>query len=124
VLPSGALASITGAPGIGKTYLLCAVAAAVTTGGSVQGTDGELERLQLGNVLYLSGDDRRTQLILKNRCAVTDTLKLPALTGNESLCKRRAAMNSAFLTMNWKNSKNQQKRVIVSVTRFCIVKNQ
>ena len=57
VLVNGAVNSIQGIAGIGKTFLLCAIAAAVTSGGVVQSVDGGTERITQGNVLYLSGDD-------------------------------------------------------------------
>ena len=57
VLVQGALNSVQGLAGIGKTFLLCAVSAAVSKGGAVQSVDGHMERLQRGRVLYLSGDD-------------------------------------------------------------------
>ncbi|MDR0325017.1 MAG: AAA family ATPase [Oscillospiraceae bacterium] len=57
VLVQGALNSIQGIAGIGKTFKLCAVAAAVSSGGCVQSVGGGMEPLQCGRVLYLSGDD-------------------------------------------------------------------
>ncbi|GHV32727.1 hypothetical protein FACS18949_04570 [Clostridia bacterium] len=57
VFVQGALNSIQGIAGIGKTFLLCAVSAAVSNGGGVQSANGNTERLQCGKVLYLSGDD-------------------------------------------------------------------
>jgi len=57
VIIKGALNSVQGLAGIGKSFLLCAVAAAVSSGGVVQGADGEMERVEKGRVLYLSGDD-------------------------------------------------------------------
>ena len=57
VLVAGALNSIQGIAGVGKTFLLCAVAAAVSCGGYVQGASGKMERLKQGRVLLLTGDD-------------------------------------------------------------------
>lgn len=57
VLVQGALNSIQGLAGIGKTYLVCAIVAAISAGGVIQGVSGKMERLKAGTVLYLSGDD-------------------------------------------------------------------
>ena len=57
VFVQGGLNSIQGMAGIGKTFLLCAISAAVSTGGSVQSVDDGMEKIPRGNVLYLSGDD-------------------------------------------------------------------
>jgi hypothetical protein len=57
VLVQGGLNSVQGISGIGKSFLLCAISAAVSNGGNVQSVSGNMERLQRGKVLYLSGDD-------------------------------------------------------------------
>ena len=57
VLVRGALNSIQGIAGIGKTFMLCAVVAAVSKGDHLQATNGNTERVDIGNVLYISGDD-------------------------------------------------------------------
>jgi len=57
VFIKGALNSVQGLAGIGKSFLLCAIAAAVSSGGVVQGVSGNMERVEKGRVLYLSGDD-------------------------------------------------------------------
>ncbi|MDR0920286.1 MAG: helicase RepA family protein [Oscillospiraceae bacterium] len=46
-----------GVQSTGKTFLLCALAEAVSNGGLVQGTNGLMERIKQGRVLYMSGDD-------------------------------------------------------------------
>jgi len=57
VFMQGALNSIQGIAGVGKTFMLSAVVAAVSNGGVVQSTRGTMEKLKQGRVLYLSGDD-------------------------------------------------------------------
>ncbi|MDR0490211.1 MAG: AAA family ATPase [Oscillospiraceae bacterium] len=57
VIVRGALNSVQGIAGIGKTYLICAIAAAVSSGGAVQSVNGDMERVSGGQVLFLSGDD-------------------------------------------------------------------
>ena len=57
IFVQAALNSIQGIAGIGKTFLLCAISAAVSSGGNVQSVNGNLEKLVQGNVLYLTGDD-------------------------------------------------------------------
>ena len=57
VFVRGALNSIQGIAGIGKTFLLCAVAASTSNGGCVQSVTGGMEKLPQRTVLYLSGDD-------------------------------------------------------------------
>jgi|GEM_PF-962546 len=57
VIIRGALNSIQGMPGVGKTFLLCALCAAVSTGQKIQSVSGSMESIPRGSVLYLSGDD-------------------------------------------------------------------
>jgi len=57
VFVQGALNSVQGIAGLGKSFMLCAVAAAVSSAGFVQSVDGQMERLRAGSVLFLSGDD-------------------------------------------------------------------
>jgi putative DNA primase/helicase len=57
VLVQGAVNSIQGIAGIGKSFMLCAIVAAVSTGGTVQSTGEATERVKQGRVLYLPGDD-------------------------------------------------------------------
>ncbi|MCL2046122.1 MAG: AAA family ATPase [Oscillospiraceae bacterium] len=48
---------IQGIPHVGKTFLLCALASAVSCGGLVQGINGSMEKLKQGKVLLFEGDD-------------------------------------------------------------------
>jgi hypothetical protein len=57
VFVRGGVNSIQGVAGMGKSFLLCAVSAAVSKGDSVQGVGGYMEALPQGKVLYISGDD-------------------------------------------------------------------
>ncbi len=52
LIPKGLLSAFTGRGGIGKSYFLTALSAAISTGGDFYG-----HRLQKGNVVYLNTDD-------------------------------------------------------------------
>ena len=66
VIAKGMLNSLQGVPSSGKTFITCAVCAAVTKGGQVQSVvgNGLFERVSAGRVLYLSGDDSVSKLLL------------------------------------------------------------
>ncbi len=53
-VPSGKLTLLTGDPEMGKSWIICAIAAAVTTGKPLPGASG---RLPPQNVLMMSGED-------------------------------------------------------------------
>ena len=69
IFVQGGLNSIQGIAGIGKSFLLCAMSAAVSNGGEVQSVSGNMEKLQRGNVLYLSGDDDASTTIVPRMMA-------------------------------------------------------
>ncbi|GHV16958.1 hypothetical protein FACS189425_02220 [Clostridia bacterium] len=64
VFVRGELNGIQGTAGVGKTFLLCELAAQTSIGGVVQGTAdaNDVAELPQGNVLYFAGDDSTARL--------------------------------------------------------------
>jgi len=62
------MGSVIGPPGCGKTYLLCAVAAAVSTGGVLPIVDGDggsalkFQEVKKGRCIYITGDDTASRI--------------------------------------------------------------
>ncbi len=72
-LISGAVNLVEGDPGIGKTYLLCAIAAAISSGGPLPGRPSG----DPANVLFMSAeDDPETTLVKRLSCMGADLSRI------------------------------------------------